>query len=103
MQLLLHFQNTLNLDYLKAYRLPNYHRVTNNKLSELIKDSVGSAAWDGPYMKKIPKDPWENEYQYSAPGKHNKDFDLYSLAADGNEGGDEDNRDITNCGHLHIP
>jgi len=66
------------------------------ELKELIKDSTGKSAWDGPYMKKIPKDPWENEYQYRAPGKHNKDFDLYSLAADGNEGGEEDNSDITN-------
>ncbi|MCK5647514.1 MAG: type II secretion system major pseudopilin GspG [Gammaproteobacteria bacterium] len=66
------------------------------ELSELIVDSTGKSAWDGPYMKKIPKDPWESDYQYVSPGQHNKDYDLYSMAADNQEGGEEDNKDITN-------
>lgn len=66
------------------------------ELSELIVDSTGKSAWDGPYMKKIPKDPWESDYQYVSPGQHNKDYDLYSMAADSQEGGEEDNKDITN-------
>ena len=66
------------------------------ELSELIVDSTGKSAWDGPYMKKIPKDPWESDYQYASPGQHNKDYDLYSMAADNQEGGEEDNKDITN-------
>lgn len=66
------------------------------ELNELLTDSTGKSAWDGPYMKKIPKDPWENDYQYVSPGQHNKDYDLYSMAADGQEGGEEDNKDITN-------
>ncbi|MCU7940605.1 MAG: type II secretion system major pseudopilin GspG [gamma proteobacterium symbiont of Bathyaustriella thionipta] len=66
------------------------------ELNELLKDSTGKSAWDGPYMKKIPKDPWESDYQYVSPGKHNKDYDLYSMGADGQEGGEDDNQDITN-------
>lgn len=66
------------------------------ELSDLVTNSTGKSSWDGPYMKKIPKDPWENDYQYTAPGKHNKDYDLYSMASDGEEGGEEDNKDITN-------
>lgn len=66
------------------------------ELSDLVKNSTGKSAWDGPYMKRIPKDPWENDYQYVAPGKHNKDFDLSSMAGDGQEGGEEDDKDITN-------
>lgn len=79
---------------LDSYRLDmgKYPR----ELSELVNDSTGKAAWDGPYIKKVPKDPWENDYQYIKPGKHNKDFDLYSMAADGQEGGEEDDQDITN-------
>ncbi len=65
-------------------------------LQALVENTSGKSAWDGPYIKKIPKDPWENNYQYTAPGKHNKDFDLYSLASDGQEGGEEDGKDITN-------
>lgn len=66
------------------------------ELTELIKDSTGKSAWDGPYMKKIPKDPWENDYQYISPGKHNKDYDIYSMASDGQDGGEDNNKDITN-------
>ncbi|MCK5697006.1 MAG: type II secretion system major pseudopilin GspG [Gammaproteobacteria bacterium] len=66
------------------------------ELSELVSDSTGKSSWNGPYIKKIPKDPWENAYGYVSPGKHNKDYDLYSMASDGQEGGEEDNKDITN-------
>jgi len=65
-------------------------------LKELISDSIGKSAWDGPYIKKLPKDPWESDYQYASPGKHNKDFDLSSMGADGREGGDEGDEDISN-------
>jgi len=66
------------------------------ELSELVTDTTGKSAWDGPYMKKIPKDPWESDYQYVSPGQHYKDYDLYSMGADSQEGGEEDNKDITN-------
>jgi general secretion pathway protein G len=51
--------------------------------------------WSGPYLKKkrIPKDPWGNDYVYTCPGTHNPDsYDLSSLGADGAESQD----DITN-------
>ena len=66
------------------------------ELSELVADTTGKSAWDGPYMKKIPKDPWESDYQYVSPGQHNKDYDLSSMGPDSQEGGEEDNKDITN-------
>jgi general secretion pathway protein G len=53
------------------------------------------AKWKGPYLKKrkIPKDPWSNDYVYVCPGVHNKDsYDLSSLGADGVESAD----DVTN-------
>ena len=65
-------------------------------LEDLVENTSGKAAWSGPYIKKIPLDPWENPYQYESPGKYNKDFDLSSFAADGLEGGEEDDKDITN-------
>ena len=79
---------------LDSYRLDM--RKFPKELSELVQDSTGKSAWDGPYMKKIPKDPWENDYQYVTPGKYNKEYDLYSMGADGQEGGEEDDKDITN-------
>lgn len=53
--------------------------------------------WEGPYLAKdnIPKDPWDKPYHYRSPGDHG-DFDLYSLGADGQEGGEGENADVTN-------
>ena len=49
----------------------------------------------GGYMKRIEQDPWGYDYQYVSPGE-NGDFDLYSLGADGEEGGEGENADIGN-------
>lgn len=49
--------------------------------------------WKGPYLKKkkAPADPWGNPYQYTSPGRHNRDgFDLKSFGPDGLEGGGDD-------------
>ncbi len=52
--------------------------------------------WNGPYKKRIEKDPWGNGYGYTFPGKHNKTYDLYYWGIDGKEGGEGNNKDITN-------
>jgi general secretion pathway protein G len=44
--------------------------------------------------KKIPLDPWGNPFVYVSPGVHNKDFDLVSYGADGEEGGEGKYADI---------
>ena len=32
---------------------------------------------------KVPRDPWDNEYNYACPGKHNpKSFDIFSSGPD---------------------
>lgn len=68
----------------------------NEGLQALIANPGGDQ-WKGPYLKKgaVPKDPWSREYVYRCPGQHG-DYDLYSLGADGQEGGEGDNADVTN-------
>jgi general secretion pathway protein G len=75
------------------------HRLDTFKypdsLDGLIKNTVNSPRWDGPYLKPgIPKDPWGNDYQYKKPGREGRDYDLYSFGGDGREGGEGDNADI---------
>lgn len=48
-----------------------------------------------PYLKKLEKDPWGNDYYYIFPGEHGA-YDIYSLGADGQEGGEGYNKDLTN-------
>jgi general secretion pathway protein G len=47
--------------------------------------------WHGPYIKRIPTDPWGNKYVYRYPGQFNtKGADLLSYGPDGHEGGGDD-------------
>lgn len=56
----------------------------------------GSDKWNGPYAKEPDlKDAWGNDYRYAVPGQ-GKAFDLVSLGADGRDGGEGENRDVTN-------
>jgi general secretion pathway protein G len=48
------------------------------------------------YLKRISADPWGNPYQYIFPGTRGQEYDLYSLGADGQEGGEGANADIGN-------
>ncbi|MCK5671907.1 MAG: type II secretion system major pseudopilin GspG [Spirochaetales bacterium] len=51
--------------------------------------------WDGPYLKKnLTKDPWENDYEYVVPGPNGLPYGISSPGADGNPGGEGDDRDI---------
>ena len=49
----------------------------------------------GGYLKKVPKDPWGREFIYRMPGDHGE-YDLLSYGPDGQEGGEEKNKDINN-------
>ena len=53
---------------------------------------------DNPYLnnKKALLDPWGHPYIIIVPGEVNKDFDLISYGADGQPGGDGENKDIVN-------
>jgi general secretion pathway protein G len=64
-------------------------------LQALIEQPASAKFWNGPYLrkKKVPTDPWNNPYHYVAPGQHGK-FDLFSLGADGAEGGSDEDADI---------
>lgn len=72
--------------------------TTEEGLQVLI-TSNGSDQWKGPYVKKatLPKDPWQRSFVYRSPGQHG-DYDLFSLGADGQEGGEGENADITSWG-----
>jgi len=49
----------------------------------------------GGYIRRLPEDPWGNAYQYAYPGRHGV-YDIYSLGADGREGGEGNAADIGN-------
>ena len=68
---------------------------TPGSLSELVDEPGDVRGWNGPYIKSsILKDPWGKDYQCRHPGQHG-DFDIYSYGADGQQGGEGKNADIT--------
>ena len=69
---------------------------TPQSLEMLVTESGDVKGWNGPYVKaSLLKDPWGREYEYKYPGEHG-DFDLVSLGADGQPGGEGKNADLNN-------
>jgi general secretion pathway protein G len=60
----------------------------------------GGKRWRGPYIKEVKLDPWDHAYQYRSPGTHGiiKTYDLWSGGADGADGGEGINADVTSWG-----
>lgn len=86
---------------LKFYKLDNgVYPSTEQGLNALVTiPTVGvipKSYKEGGYLesKKVPKDPWGNDYLYVSPGEHG-DYDLFCYGADGAKGGDGKNSDIT--------
>ncbi len=85
---------------LDMYRIDNGHYPTTEQgLQALVAKPGGTPEpknWNSSgYMKKkeLPKDPWGNDYQYIRypDGR----FDILSYGADGQEGGEEYDADIS--------
>lgn len=49
-------------------------------------------------LTKLPRDPWGHPYQYNNPGR-NGPFEVICYGADGREGGDAANQDISSDDH----
>ncbi|NYT28107.1 type II secretion system major pseudopilin GspG [Candidatus Thiodubiliella endoseptemdiera] len=65
---------------LDLYKLDKFNYPTTDE---------GISVLVGQYLKKLPKDPWGNDYYYLSPGEHS-DFDLYSSGVDKKLGGGDD-------------
>ena len=85
---------------LTMFRLDNSkYPTTEQGLSALVQQPTDPSIrhWrPGGYLQHVSKDPWGNEYQYTSPGQHSKDYDLFSLGADGAPGGEGNDADIGN-------
>ncbi|ADV26796.1 general secretion pathway protein G [Pseudoxanthomonas suwonensis 11-1] len=85
---------------LEAYRLDNLVYPRNEQgLQALLQAPAGLQRPEryrkGGYIRRLPADPWGNPYQYRIPGRRGA-FDVYSLGADGVEGGEAEGADIGN-------
>jgi general secretion pathway protein G len=81
----------LDLYHLEVGRYP----TDQEGLKALVEKPSGVESWNGPYLKSRDSltDPWGHPYGYRSPGQHGE-YDLFSMGADGQEGGDNENKDI---------
>lgn len=79
---------------LNLYRLENDDYPAT--LDALVTAPDAAPHWRGPYLDNAGalSDPWGRAYQYRKPGTQDRPFDLYSLGADGQDGGEGDDADI---------
>ena len=79
---------------LKLYRLDN-GRYPNSEqgLRALVERPSGDMNNWRKYLERLPNDPWNQPYQYLSPGVHGE-FDVFSLGADGQPGGEGSDADI---------
>jgi general secretion pathway protein G len=66
-------------------------------LRALVEKTGSANTWNGPYLTKpeVPLDPWGRPFNYRVPGQHG-DFDIFTLGADNQVGGEGENADVSN-------
>ena len=79
---------------LGMYRSQNYnYPSTEQGLEALVEQSeiepVPRRFPDGGFLKRLPQDPWGNDYQLLNPGEHGK-MDVFSMGPDGEADTDDD-------------
>ena len=84
----------------KLYRLDNGNDPTTEQgLLALVQRPATNPApsnWkQGGYLERLPKDPWQGDYQYLNPGVKGE-IDVFSLGSDHERGGEGNAADIGN-------
>ena len=83
----------MNRFYVDFQRFPE----DSEGLEILVEDPGDLEGWTRYLKPKQILDPWEHPFIYVAEGTVNPgSFDLISLGADGQEGGEGDNEDVVN-------
>jgi general secretion pathway protein G len=88
------YETALNLYRMDNFRYPS----TDQGLKALIEKPADPNVrnWkEGGYIQALRKDPWGNDYVFLSPGTRGE-YDLYTLGADGQPGGEGNDADIGN-------
>jgi general secretion pathway protein G len=84
---------------LDLYRLDNFkYPTTEQGLQALVKQPADPTITNyrsGGYLGSLPKDPWNNPYQYASPGADGRDYEITTYGRDGKPGGEGYDADIS--------
>lgn len=85
---------------LKMFRLENFkYPTTDQGLEALVTRPADPSIknWsEGGYLDRLLNDPWGNQYRYLQPGTQGGVYDIFTLGADAQPGGEGINADIGN-------
>lgn len=79
---------------LSMYKMDNYNYPTTEQGMEALVEETDVEPLprrfpEGGYVKRLPNDPWGNEYQLLNPGE-NGNIDIFSMGPDGEAGTEDD-------------
>lgn len=83
------------MNAVEQYKLDNHkYPSTDQGLDALVKKpssgQVPKSYPEGGYMKKLPHDAWDIEFNYASPGSHGNNVEIWSNGPDGEDGTDDD-------------
>jgi general secretion pathway protein G len=88
------YETALNLYRMDNFRYPTTEQGLQALVTKPLDPNIRN--WkEGGYIDGMKKDPWGNDYLYISPGTRGE-YDLYTLGADGQPGGEGNDADIGN-------
>lgn len=89
--------NALEQYSLDMYDYPTEQQGLEALVSQPADANTAGSYRKGGYISKVPVDSWGRPFVYKRPAENSdRAYDLYSLGADGQPGGEEENADIGN-------
>ena len=90
-------QTAVQLYRTEQGRAPTQEQGLEALISKPVTDPVTQRYPADGYLetRKMPKDPWNNDYIYLVPGRRNEAFEIISYGSDGEPGGEGDAADLS--------
>eukprot|EP00481_Brizalina_sp_1-RS-2013_P000927 TRINITY_DN2215_c0_g1_i1.p1 TRINITY_DN2215_c0_g1~~TRINITY_DN2215_c0_g1_i1.p1 ORF type:complete len:130 (-),score=29.08 TRINITY_DN2215_c0_g1_i1:27-416(-) len=88
-RMLPHLKNSLTMYKLDNYDYPSTEQGLEALTEQTDVEPIPRRFPEGGYVKRLPKDPWGNEYILLNPGEKGK-MDVFSSGPDGEAGNEDD-------------
>jgi len=82
-------ETSLTMYKMDNYKFPTTEQGLEALVTETDIDPLPRRFQEDGYIKRLPKDPWGNDYQLLNPGEHGK-YDVFSMGPDGEAGTEDD-------------
>ena len=90
------FENSLDDYKLDSGQYPSSEQGLDALVNQPTSGTIPRNYPKGGYIKRIPKDPWGNEYIYVLQNIGSDQYVIISHGRDGREGGEGEDKDLIN-------